>query len=50
MHDVPKVWKDWVDGELRVVGIPDGFGHYLPEEVPEQITKLVVDWIDEPGK
>lgn len=46
MHDVEKVWKEWADGELKVEGIPNGYGHYLPEECPEQISKLVIDWIE----
>lgn len=46
VHDVSKIWKNWAEGELKVHGIPDGFGHYLPEETPEQITKLVAEWID----
>jgi len=46
MHDVTKVWKEWAEGELKVEGIPNGYGHYLPEETPEQITKLIVEWID----
>lgn len=50
MHDVPKVWKDWVDGNFECEGISDGFGHYLPEEVPDRINKLVADWIHKQGK
>ncbi|EME47432.1 hypothetical protein DOTSEDRAFT_146063 [Dothistroma septosporum NZE10] len=50
MHDVPKAWDNWVDGEVRYEGIPDGFGHYLPEECPERVTPLVLEWIEKHGK
>lgn len=46
MHDVPKAWANWVEGEARYEGIPDGFGHYLPEECPERISPLVLEWIE----
>ena len=26
MHDVPGVWKDWTDGELKCYGAPDKYG------------------------
>ncbi|CAK4030073.1 Fluoroacetate dehalogenase [Lecanosticta acicola] len=45
MHDVPKTWSNWIEGEVRYEGVPDGFGHYLPEECPERITPLVLEWI-----
>ncbi|WPG98884.1 Hypothetical protein R9X50_00168400 [Acrodontium crateriforme] len=47
MHDVDAVWKEWVqDGtELRTVGIKE-FGHYLPEETPEQVAEFVLDWVE----
>ncbi|EGP90418.1 unnamed protein product [Zymoseptoria tritici ST99CH_1A5] len=47
MHDVEKVWKDWIaEGtEVRFEGFGDGCGHYLPEEDPEKTTKLVKEWI-----
>lgn len=45
MSDVEAVWKAWVDREkeveLKVVGLGDGYGHYLPEECPgEVITEI----------
>jgi hypothetical protein len=69
MHDVPTVWKQWSDGELKSVllvnmfdavrvpltflprpnrtyGVPDDFGHFLPEECPEIIAKHVIEWIN----
>lgn len=49
MHDVPAVWEKWAEGELRCVGIPDGFGHFLPEETPELTTKHVLEWLDHMG-
>lgn len=52
MHDVEGVWKGWVDGkeEVRFEGVGDGYGHYLPEECPEVIGKLVGEWIGKYGK
>ena len=33
--DVAGIWKDWVEPEsiLETIGIGNGHGHYLPEEV-----------------
>lgn len=47
MHDVSTVWEDWVeDGvEYQAVGVGEGKGHYLPEEDPEQMSKLCLDWV-----
>jgi len=47
MHDVDAVWPKWVSGEaeLKCVGIQDGSGHYLPEECPERVAKLIEEWI-----
>lgn len=45
MHDVPKVWSEWVSGEVRYEGIPDGYGHYLPEECPHKVLPLIKEWI-----
>ena len=50
MHDVPKVWEQWADGELMTYGVPDGYGHFLPEECPDIIAKHVTEWIDHVGK
>src|ERR1700761_9201784 len=50
MHDVPAVWANWCDDELKTYGVPDGFGHYLPEECPDIIGKHVIEWIDHVGK
>lgn len=50
MHDVEKVWAEWVDGELECEGITDGIGHYLPEEAPERVLPLVLKWIEKHGK
>ena len=49
MHDVPKVWEQWVEGELRCIGVPDGYGHFLPEECPEVTAKHVLEWIEHVG-
>lgn len=47
MHDVASIWKDWVaEGvSYQAKGIGNGRGHYLPEEDPEQIGKLVLQWV-----
>jgi hypothetical protein len=47
MHDVEKVWREWVkEGtEVRFEGFGDGCGHYLPDENPEKTTELVKEWI-----
>ncbi|KAK4553901.1 hypothetical protein LTR86_009076 [Recurvomyces mirabilis] len=52
MHDVESLWPKWADGkaELKLVGIPDGYGHYLPEECPDQVARLIVEWMDKHGK
>ena len=50
MHDVPSVWEKWVGGEFKSEGIPDGIGHYLPEEAPETTAKHVIEWMDHVGK
>nr|POF13937.1 fluoroacetate dehalogenase [Quercus suber] len=44
MHDVESVWPKWTaEGmELRMVGIGYGYGHYLPEECPEQVIELPI--------
>ncbi|KAK3632775.1 hypothetical protein LTR56_007120 [Elasticomyces elasticus] len=51
MHDVDAVWPEWVSGksELRCVGIPDGYGHYLPEECPEKVAELIEEWVSKYG-
>lgn len=50
MHDVPAVWEKWNEGELKTFGVPDGYGHFLPEECPDIITKHVIEWIEHVGK
>lgn len=52
MHDVPKVWSEWVEKpeEVRFEPITDGFGHYLPEECPERVAPLLRDWIEKYSK
>ncbi len=46
MHDVPTVWKEWYGGnDLRTYGVPDGYGHFLPEECPEIIAVKILQWI-----
>lgn len=51
MHDVDASWPKWVaqGTELKTVGIPDGFGHYLPEECPEKVVELIQGWIEKFG-
>lgn len=50
MHDVDKVWRNWVEGEYKGVPIGDGHGHYLPEECPEKIVPLILEWNEKYGK
>lgn len=45
MHDVDGIWPQWVDAQLECVGIPDGYGHFLPEECPEIVAKLISEWV-----
>jgi pimeloyl-ACP methyl ester carboxylesterase len=47
MHDVAHVWKDWVaEGvQYKARSIGGGRGHYLPEEDPQQIGDLVLQWV-----
>ncbi|KAF2768975.1 alpha/beta-hydrolase [Teratosphaeria nubilosa] len=50
VHDVEGVWKRWADGELKTVGVPDGIGHYIPEENPEETARLVAEWVQKYGR
>ena len=50
MHDVPAIWKDWCDGELKTFAVPGGIGHFIPEEDPDITAKQVIEWIDHVGK
>ncbi len=45
--EVAGIWKDWVAEEtnLRAVGIKK-YGHYLPEEGPDDIVQELKDWIE----
>lgn len=47
MHAVASIWKDWIDEGVayEAVDIGRGRGHYLPEEDPEQVKKLFLDWM-----
>jgi pimeloyl-ACP methyl ester carboxylesterase len=47
MHDVPGAWKDWIaEGvQYQARGVGGGRGHYLPEEDPELVGKLVLQWV-----
>ncbi|KAK5659481.1 hypothetical protein OQA88_682 [Cercophora sp. LCS_1] len=48
--DVPRVWKDWVDGgKLEVVGLGEGVGHYLPEEAPGRVAEEMVRFLGRVG-
>lgn len=53
-YDVGAVWNDWVGGSkggkgagLRTLAVGNGAGHFLCEEVPEEVTKGVVKWVRE---
>ncbi len=50
MHDVPAVWEKWTDARLKCDGVPDKYGHFLPEECPEIIYRKIVEWVDEVSK
>lgn len=50
MHDVEYIWKKWAGAELKCHGIGDGIGHYIPEEAPDQVAKLITEWVDKHGK
>jgi pimeloyl-ACP methyl ester carboxylesterase len=51
MHDVSSIWEKWYDGnDLKTYGVPDGYGHFLPEECPDIISNHVLEWIDHVGK
>jgi len=52
MHDVERVWRGWVDSnaEFKCVGIGEGYGHFLPEECPNDVAKLVEEWVGRYGK
>jgi hypothetical protein len=50
MHDVPAIWKDWCDGELKTFAMPGGIGHFIPEEDPDTTAKQVLEWIGHVGK
>lgn len=49
VHDVLGVWKRWSDNEVEAIGVGDGIGHFLPEEAPEEVAKLISQWIDKHG-
>ncbi len=34
----------WVSGRMRSVVLPDA-GHFLPEERPDDVTRLLLDWL-----
>lgn len=42
-QDVGGIWKDWVaEGvPLEVIGVGDDYGHYLPEEAPEEVLAAI---------
>lgn len=50
MHDVDATWPKWIEGELKCVGVPDGIGHYIPEEAPDLVAQLILEWFDKHGK
>ena len=50
--DVGEMWKkDWVKDGVKVegLGIGDGVGHYLAEEVPDVVTNRVTGFLESLG-
>jgi len=47
MHDVPAVWGNWVNKDVRleIHGIGDGAGHYFLEEVPDKCLSLILSFV-----
>lgn len=49
MHDVEKVWGEWVgDGEgarVEFLAVGEGHGHYLPESAGEVVGREVGRWV-----
>ncbi|KAF2100125.1 alpha/beta-hydrolase [Rhizodiscina lignyota] len=48
-YDMEKVWKGWVQegANLKVEGIGDGAGHFLPEEAPVELSNIMISWISQ---
>jgi len=46
--DVEAIWKQWVapDVKLDVHLVPNGVGHYLPEEAPQEINQHIVEFLE----
>lgn len=47
MHDVEKVWREWVDepGRVEFVGVGEGHGHYLPESAAGLVGGKVIEFL-----
>lgn len=45
MGDVEAEWRGWVDGEVKAVGMGEGYGHYLPEECPAEVLQAMEGWV-----
>ncbi|RPA86689.1 alpha/beta-hydrolase [Ascobolus immersus RN42] len=51
-YDVETVWTEWtgvIDGsrKLKVKGVGNGVGHFLPEEAPAETAETLKEWIEE---
>lgn len=48
-YDMKEVWKQWVSRPdlIRLKGIGNGVGHFLPEEDPRTTTQSVLQWLKE---
>lgn len=46
--EVDKVWEDWVQpGKLKAIGVGDGYGHFLPEEAPDELSSAILAFLKE---